>query len=597
MNIGSDNVQGHIQGKKRLSICEWIALFGCICVVALMFYRCIFGTALVDEACYVSDSLAMAHGNLPYVHNWFSGCGMDFLLIPFLFVYECFVPDLEGVFLFSRICFVFFRLAILGFAFFLLKKRLKRIHALLLICVLIPFYGGVIQNFSYHTVPVWMGFLSGLLLLGAADQKRCRHIFYLAAGFCSAIAVFAHPIYVINILLFMILIIIYDRKISALLWYMLGGIVEILIVFIPLIVQSGMDKVVFGVTYILNGYTGNGGGLARSTSESRVLDAFKAFYLFWFAELIVFAFVYFLQRKICTRKGIRPEKQGLYVSACLCAVGAGIVAVMVLNDFDLNAYCSLGAVGSFGFLLLMKTGRKHREIVYVGLPPLLFAWFEVILTGSNAAPIRFYSCILCFFAILWIGFLESGSVVQQEAAVLAIVMIVLQGYMDFNYVYADDSFRELHDKVETGVYKGIYTSSDRAHDLPELENYLDMVVGDDEYIAFRDNAPCAYLMKNQNVCDVWTWDALQYERGNKRPLRMYSYYKAKGMIPDKIIYVDFGRTEKLSVETQDFPYNEFVEQYYTLMDERRINTTFRIKLYENNDTFDGDYDYWIERAK
>ncbi|MBD5448561.1 MAG: hypothetical protein HDR28_00060 [Lachnospiraceae bacterium] len=358
-----------------------------------------------------------------------------------------------------------------------------------------------------------------------------------------------------------------------------------------------MDKVIFGIAYILNGHTGNGGGLVKSTAGSRVLEAFRAFYLFWLAELLVFAFVYFLQRKVCTWRGLRTEKHSMYALASLCAVGAGVAAVMILNDFDLNAYCSLGAVGSLGFLLLMKNGRKHREIVYVGLPPLLFAWFEVILTGSNAAPIRFYSCILCFFGILWICFQESARAVRQAAIMLAVVMIILQCYIDFNYVYRDDPFRELHDKVETGVYKGIYTSSDRALDLPELENYLDTVVSDDELIAFRDNAPCAYLMKNQNICDVWTWDALQYERGNKKPLRMYSYYKAKGMIPDKIIYVDFGRTEKLSIEDPDFLYNEFVEQYYTLTDDRRINTTFRVKLYENNDTFNGDFDYWIESAK
>lgn len=597
MVLGFSEIDSLVQRKIKLSIFELIALLGCTCAAALMFYRCFFGTALVDEAYYVSDALAMLHGNLPYVYNWFAGCGMDFLLIPFLFVYECFVPDLEGVFLFSRICFVLFRLIILVFSFFLIKKHLKKIHALLLICAMIPFYGGVIQNFSYHTIPIWMGFLTGLLLWGAADQKRCKNIYYLAAGFCSAIAVFAHPIYAINILLFMGLIIIYDKKVSVLLWYILGGVIEILIVFIPLIAQGGMDKVIFGLTYILNGYVGNGNSLVKSTPGSRILDAFRAFYLFWSVELIVFASVYFLQRKICTWREIKLEKDSMYALACLCAVGVGIATVMVLNDFDLNAYCSLGAVGSLGFLLLMKNGRKHKEIVCIGLPPFLFAWFEVFLTGSNGAQIRFYSCILCFFCILWMCFQESGRAVHLMAAMLSVVMIILQCYIDFNYVYRDDPFRKLNYKVETGVYKGIYTSNDRAHDLPELENYLDTVVSDDELIAFRDNAPCAYLMKNQNICDVWTWDTLQYGRGNKRPLRMYLYYKAKGMIPDKIIYVDFGRTEKLSIEDTDFPYNEFVEHYYTLVDDRQINTTFRVKLYENNDTFDGDYDYWIDTVK
>lgn len=129
-------------GKIKLSILELVAVIGCGCITALMIYRAFFGTALVDEAYYVSDALAMMHGNLPYAYNWFAGCGMDFLLIPFLFVYECFVPDLEGVFLFSRICFVFFRLAILGYSFTVFRKHLKKIHGLLLVGIVIPFYGG-----------------------------------------------------------------------------------------------------------------------------------------------------------------------------------------------------------------------------------------------------------------------------------------------------------------------------------------------------------------------------------------------------------------------------------------------------------------------
>lgn len=83
---------------KKVNLELLIIAIGCIYAVTLMFYRCFFGTGLVDESYHVSDSLAMMHGNLPYVYNWFVGCDMDFLLIPFLFVYECFAPDLDGIF-------------------------------------------------------------------------------------------------------------------------------------------------------------------------------------------------------------------------------------------------------------------------------------------------------------------------------------------------------------------------------------------------------------------------------------------------------------------------------------------------------------------
>lgn len=439
-----------------------------------------------------------------------------------------------------------------------------------------------------------MGFFAGLLLWSAADRQKASRIFYLAAGFCSAIAVFAHPIYAINVLLFMGLIIIYNKKASLLLWYIVGGIIEILVVFIPLIMQSGVNKLVYGIMYILNSHVDKRSSIVNSTPTGRILDAFIAFYLFWLVELSAYIFVYSFKRKICVWMGIKEENSVMHILAVLCAVGAGIAGVMALNDFDLNAYCSLGAVSFFGFLLLIRNAGKLKGAAFIGLPPALFAWAEVILTGSNGAQIRFYSCVLCFMAILWVCFSSNSKIVHFMATMLGIVMIILQCYIDFNYIYGDKPFKELNYKVETGVYKGIYTSRDRASDLPELQVYLDSVVRDDEMIAFRDNVPCAYLMKNKNICDVWTWDTLQYERGNKSPYKMYSYYKAKDMIPDKIIYIDFGKTDMLSIEDSDFPYNKFVECYYTLVEERQLNTTFRVKLYENTAAFDGNYDYWIE---
>ena len=597
MVSGFNKIKKSMDGKKRLSSCELAVGSGCVCVIALMFYRCFFGTALVDEAYYVSDALAMMHGNLPYAYNWFSGCGMDFLLIPVLFVYECLVPDLEGVFLFSRICFVLFRMGILLYLFITIKKYLPRVQALLLVGVILPFYGAVIQNFSYNTIPIWMGFLAGILLWNAYDGRQYKRINYFAAGFCSAIAVFAHPIYAVVVLLFMCLILIYDKKIFPLLWYIVGGCAEILIVLIPVAVQSGFHRLVSGLAYILNSHVDKGSSLVRSTPASRLMDAFQAFWLFWLVELLVFVVIWFLSNRLHTRVEKSLNKESRYILAVVCAAGAGTAEVMVLNNFDLNAYCSLGSVGALAFLLLFWVVRKRKGIVYVGLPPVLFACMEVILTGSNSAQIRFYSCVLCFFAVLWTCFLDGSRIVHLAAAILSLVMTILQCYIDFNYIYKDDSFRNLDYIVETGVYKGIYTSADRAHDLPELEQYLDDMVEDQEMVAFRDNAPCAYLMKNQNICDVWTWDTLQYERGNKNPYKMYSYYKMRNAIPDKIIYVDFDRTEILSIEDPDFPYNEFIERFYTLEDDRQINTTFRIKLYVNNETFNGDYDYWINQFK
>lgn len=67
------------------------------------------------------------------------------------------------------------------------------------------------------------------------------------------------------------------------------------------------------------------------------------------------------------------------------------------------------------------------------------------------------------------------------------------------------------------------------------------------------------------------------------------------MIPDKIIYVDSGRDDRLSILNPEFRYNDWVNTYYDLIDDVSLNETFtRVMVYQYNGKFDGDYQWWID---
>lgn len=175
------------------------------------------------------------------------------------------------------------------------------------------------------------------------------------------------------------------------------------------------------------------------------------------------------------------------------------------------------------------------------------------------------------------------------------IIIVAIGYTDFRYVYRDDSI--LKYKVGEGVYAGIYTTEARSCDLPEMERYLNETIGENDIYAFRDNVPFAYLMMHHGqVCEVSTWDILQYTYKRNSPSILFEYYKGRDMIPDKIIYIDFGRDANLSIEDPAFKYNQFVNTYYDRRDDFELNDTFyHVITYEYNGSFDGNYDYWYEK--
>lgn len=85
---------------------------------------------------------------------------------------------------------------------------------------------------------------------------------------------------------------------------------------------------------------------------------------------------------------------------------------------------------------------------------------------------------------------------------------------------------------------------------------------------------------------------MQYTYECNDPTLMYRYYKNKQQIPDVIAYVDFGRDEILSIEKseEEFQFNKFVNDYYYLDKGDFSNNTFRVLIYRNNGTFDGEFD-------
>jgi hypothetical protein len=187
--------------------------------------------------------------------------------------------------------------------------------------------------------------------------------------------------------------------------------------------------------------------------------------------------------------------------------------------------------------------------------------------------------------------------VKYTAVLISIACILVQGFNLYAHPYREARIRDMTQRVNCGVYKGLYTTPASAEDVQQLESFLNTVIGKDDYYAFRDNAPCGYLMTHSGkMCDASSWDILQYTYGHNTPSKLFDYYKRRGAVPDVIVYLDYGRDEILSVDDHEYRYNDFLNKYYRLTDNCRLNETFQeIKVFRYSGGFDGDYDTWICR--
>ena len=179
---------------------------------------------------------------------------------------------------------------------------------------------------------------------------------------------------------------------------------------------------------------------------------------------------------------------------------------------------------------------------------------------------------------------------------MSLVLCLTAGQLLINnsYVYRDAPMNELIYKVKTGIFKGIYTTEQNAADIMELESFIHDNTSEDEWIKFMDNVPMGYLFSDGKMCDIRTWDDMNYTYKRNNPTKMYKYFVNREVIPDKLIYVDFGRDEQLSIEDDQWNFNEFVNEFYSFESEEILNETFRVKIYLLNPGVGfEDYLQWV----
>lgn len=598
-------IDNKIKDKTNWSIYEFVILIGCVCIALMMVVRCFFSTELTDEAYYVADAKAMLEGNLPYAYCTYSyGSGSCFLLIPLIAIYRIFQPELSGVFLYSRLCFVFMWYVILFVIYRILCKNIKRCHALLFVGLLISYKPGLtLWNFSYNTVPSALMLLVAVLLYDAIENKSKVQVFeILISGFISGIAFLAHPGYGMAIIVFGVLLLTRSiggkSKIRNIFCYGVGGIAEVCVVYIPVIIQVGFATTWSGVSRYFNGYPSNT-TMSATTPLSRMLSVITNFRQFVILFVILWAVIYILAKRYVReneQKLLRSEYIYIGIVAAQCLLVCSFLKSSIYSD---SISYMLGMVGTIVFcvLLIFKAYKRQRMLLYIGLYPILFAVGEAIMVDSSNTIGRFTAAVPTI-AICLLFFMEEKSEIIRLIAVVTVVFGIVELSLSVgSYVYRDDALMKLQYRVEDGVYKGIYTTKERAEDLPELETYLNQYIEDGEYYEFHDLVPYGYLMMHTGKpLSIATWDSMNYSYGKNAPAENYEYYRRRQTIPDKIFYVDYGNDDRLSIEDPRFMYNEFVEAYYKKIDEVKLNDTFfHIIVYEYQGGFNEEWDYWINK--
>ena len=589
-----------MSSKAKAKVLDILLICWILFLLTITLVRNCYGIEITDEAFHISESISVMRGNIPYTYAMSCTPGFTFIMLPLVKLYSFLVPDLEGIFLFTRIAFMLFRMGILLLSYFLLRKYYKKKYLIFILSLLIPVWGSDIPNFSYNTISIWLLFLVSVIQLSTIKSGNQKIILWGAvlSGAIVAVAEFAHIAQVLNVFWFGLTYLLCTRKkYQPLAVYILTGLFVLFAVLGIIAAREGLDKLVFGIETIIT-YTN------FSTVKLSIYEQLKNIVIVFQKSIHIFSFTI----AVCwaLRWGIQivPINYGKFKLECIKKAAVNIRTVdiillaMLLAIRNIFKYGSLsyiklqlGAIGGILVILcwmkaLIKRDRNTGEVTALMMMyPLSQFMVTVFFTGTPAY-LRTYPLIFSVFGfgILLEEYVCEGSIIRKLLAISSLSgFFCLLLYGDYYYVYRDGSIDTLDTRVEQGIYKHVYTSSENARNIVELENYIKENASSNNRVLYLDLAPMAYLMSEGIPWAPSTWDTMQYSYGFNHPEIMYRYFKNKGSIPDIVIYIDFGRDEQISVDDENYLFNDFINKYYVLDDSQTLNDQFRVKKYVRNE--------------
>lgn len=576
-----------------------ILLFLWICFLLIVtLARNYFGIEITDEAFYVAEAISVLRGNVPYAYTMGRATGFTFVMLPFIKLYSILIPDLEGLFLYTRMCSSLFRIAIIFCSYFLLHKYYNKRYLIFILSLLIPASGVSIPNFNYNMISIWLLYFTGVIQLSSIKSKNEKKLILgaISSGILVALSEMAHPAQLLNVFWFGItyLLCIQEKKWKFFLIYTISGFTILFLVLGIIIIQVGGNKLIFGIETILKYTNAYPSPITVNEHIKEMFDFFKPTITIFVIGIIFSLFLNFIIKTLLLK--ISHNTNGYNVIKMIVNIKPEDIFLLTISlasirifqeESEITSFYHLGAIGAI--LLILCWGesfrRKNKEFKTIVFTLMVYPISQFIITGfftySHA-----YSRICPFIYSVWgIAVLLENYFLKERFirkalnifSISSVFLLLL--YYNYNYVYRDAPIYMLDTKIEQGIYKNLYTSVHHAENIVQLENYIKNSLSADDKVLFMDLAPMGYIMSEAIPWTPSTWDRLQYSYGFNNPEIIYRYFESKGDIPDKIIYIDFGRDNMLSIETNTYLFNKFVNENYCLDEDKILNDGFRVKKY------------------
>ena len=572
-------------------------------IILIIFYGVLFlllckryrlSVDLTDESYYLSSIYSYYRGDIPISTIWDGHPGF-ILFAPLLFVYNGITGGFNGAMLFIRFSYLAFFVACAIVIYFFIQKEIGKLYGFLSVIPVIFVTPFSVANISYNTIGNVLVLLGSFLMFFAflyEGMKKKRLLIF--AGITYALAAFNYPTLVILCLINVILLYLVRKSYSGrrealfdVLRYAAGGIGTAVVILTWILLNSGIDPFINGIKGIIN---------SPYKNTHRVIG------ISFIRDVFIYPFVGYLKGKyflltlvslICAiilLYAIKKTKAKVWTSS-LSISAFFFLAIMVFIKADLFSVYLFLYFHTIILLIFIPNKKFRISIVATLILPSMIAVINYSLSSNNnnvicgmffASPI-IITYLYCVNKFTKQNFDENkvygwGNMVASIILSIAITSIFLSDF--YHYVYRDEDVNQLNFKIESGIYKGIYTTEERKNGLENLEKTIKEHSDSEKTLLVANHFPGAYIMAGMKPFSPTIFEPLLMDYGFTSVKPLTNYYEARSNIPDMIFIILYEGVLDF-YKNNEYEINDFINDNYelTFQDE---DAYYPIFIYERN---------------
>ncbi len=537
----------------------YLILYG-ILFLALL-YRSFLSVELTDEVHGIASIYNIYLGKKPFMTSWDYHTGWC-LLAPLFSLFHMVSPEFEGIVLFFRIVYLLFTVVCAGIISWMLYRKEQNPWIWYFVFPAICFVPTSIFQISYNSLTVYLLMLAAVILI-TSEAGKTEWVRYLCLGILMGIGCINYPTLAALAVGLTVWIGIKNKNgywKSKTVFYIVGGSMTALVFFWWILSDGDMTLFV----QALKGMFTSPHEKTKGTIDGQYLlqtffEPLKEFFLsgFGICSLIYLAVQFVFD--VCLHRRFWN-----WVFLCL------FLMMNAWSNKGTYGYVVLGILIAYSYLLLTdrRLWRQSKELLGILLGYILTYSFtsdnrNVMAAFEVAGPL----ICLCAGVILW----EAAKEKHVAQPIFPLLLLGISGVLSiYTYVYRDEPVGFLNQRVESGIYKGLYTTESRKQMVEQVEQEIDSVITENETVCVVTRAPMIYLMAKANICAPQTWDAQFLYRGNISAEPLLSYFEAVNQIPDVLVATSLDNPDFINQEQYEI--QKFIKEYYSLYYDNQIES-------------------------